>query len=92
MGALLCLTQASRLILVWQANCSFESVNAQLASDERSGNDRRASDRRAPRRPFDPMFAASLVNQIAPAETVYVSGYARTKPLARPGVLVSARA
>lgn len=37
--------------------------------------DRRAKPRRAPQRPLDPLFAATLVNQIAPAETVYSKSY-----------------
>jgi hypothetical protein len=44
------------------------------ANDERRG-DRRRTDRRAARRTFDPLFAATLVNQIAPAETTRPFGY-----------------
>lgn len=45
---------------------------------DRSGQERRRhdrQDRRAPRRSFDPLFAATLVNQIAPAEATPPRGY-----------------
>jgi hypothetical protein len=38
-------------------------------------DNRRAGDRRAPQRTLDPLFAATLLNQIAPPETVYTQGY-----------------
>lgn len=60
------------------------------AGEERTGRDRRASDRRAPRRPFDPLFAATLVNHVAPAASEYTPGYAPAK-LAPRGLLVNAR-
>jgi hypothetical protein len=44
------------------------------ASDERRG-DRRRTDRRTARRTFDPLFAATLVNQIAPVEATRPLGY-----------------
>ncbi|HRP12076.1 MAG TPA: hypothetical protein PLK37_13690 [Terricaulis sp.] len=40
--------------------------------EPRRGQDRRAKQRRAPHRPLDPLFAATLVNQIAPPEIVRV--------------------
>ncbi len=47
----------------------------------RRPGDRRQGQRRDPRWRFDPMFAASLVSQIAPAETVSRSLYPeRPKP------------
>jgi hypothetical protein len=61
-------------------------------ADARSGQDRRAGDRRAPRRPFDPAFAATLVNQIAPPETDYVDGYRAEPQFIRRGILVNFRA
>lgn len=45
-----------------------------IERDDRA-EDRRAKPRRAPQRTLDPLFAATLVNQIAPAETVYSKGY-----------------
>lgn len=60
--------------------------------DERTGGDRRASDRRAPRRVFDPLFAATLVNQIAPPETEYTRGYRLEPKPVRRGFMVNARA
>lgn len=57
----------------------------------RSGKDRRASDRRAPRRTLDPLFAATLVNQIAPPEVVYAPGY-QPKSALRPGIAFDLRA
>jgi hypothetical protein len=59
--------------------------------DRRAG-DRRATDRRTPRRWLDPLFAATLVNQIAPAETRYARGYAATKRGPRSGIVVNTRA
>jgi hypothetical protein len=39
--------------------------------DTRRARDRRAKARRAPHRPLDPLFAATLVNQIAVPEAVF---------------------
>lgn len=61
-------------------------------TEDRTGCDRRASDRRAPRRGFDTMFVATLVNQIAPAETDYVRGYCAQPTSLRCGVMVNFRA
>jgi hypothetical protein len=58
---------------------------------DRRDSDRRAADRRAPRRWLDPLFAATLVNQIAPAETRYAHGYATAKRGPRPGIVVNVR-
>lgn len=62
------------------------------ATDDRRGHDRRNVDRRAPRRSFDPLFAASLVNQIAPAEELIETPYALTPPQVRRGVVINLRA
>jgi hypothetical protein len=60
--------------------------------DERRDGDRRSIDRRAPRRWLDPLFAATLVNQIATPETHYTRGY-QTKPgKLRSGIVVNVRA
>jgi hypothetical protein len=59
--------------------------------DERHG-DRRTNDRRAPKRWLDPMFAATLVNQIAPAETKYARNYPAPVGKLRAGVVVNVRA
>lgn len=62
--------------------------------NERSGNDRRASDRRTPLRPFDPLFAATLVNQIRPAVNENRPPRAYVSPLGRPycGALLNVKA
>lgn len=60
-------------------------------TDERRG-DRRASDRRAPRRRFDPLFAATLVNQIAPAERVVSRAYVFAAPRVRAGIAFDLKA
>ena len=52
-----------------------DTAPAQACDDERRGADRRACDRRAPRRRIDPLFAATLLNQLAPPVTNYVDGY-----------------
>lgn len=54
--------------------------------------ERRGGDRRAPRRRFDPLFAATLVNQIAPAEVEYTRGYVKPAPAVRRGLVVNTRA
>jgi hypothetical protein len=61
------------------------------AGSRRSG-DRRATDRRAPRRWLDPLFAATLVNQVAPAETHYARGYAAQPSAPRAGIVVNVSA
>jgi len=54
--------------------------------DDRSGWDRRAGDRRTPRRSIDTLFAASLINQIAPAaETAPRNPYAAPR-IVRAGI------
>jgi hypothetical protein len=69
-----------------------DDAAADAAVEERSGADRRAADRRAPRRRLDPMFAATLVNQIAPAQTTITSGYGPNEPSLRAGVVVNLKA
>ncbi len=64
----------------------------QASGEDRSGADRRAADRRAPRRRFDPLFAASLVSQIAPAETEFARGYPTPAQPVRRGRMVNLRA
>lgn len=59
-------------------------------ADERAGADRRAEDRRAPRRKLDPLFAATLVNQIAPQATTKTGAYPASGP--RAGIRVNLRA
>jgi hypothetical protein len=61
-------------------------------SGERRAGDRRASDRRAPKRWLDPLFAATLVNQVAPQETAYARGYEPRARGPRPGIVVNTRA
>lgn len=70
----------------------MDALGASDLGDERSGKDRRASDRRTPKRPFDPLFTVTLLNQIAPPETDYTRGYEPKAPVARRGFLVNARA
>jgi len=60
-------------------------LQAYERDEPRRGQDRRAKQRRAPHRPLDPLFAATLVNQLAAPETVYVQGYAE-KPRLRAGI------
>ncbi len=50
-------------------------LQARERDETRRGEDRRAHRRRAADRPLDPLFAATLVNQIAPPENEYVQGY-----------------
>ncbi len=67
-------------------DADFEEVGEQRRTD------RRASDRRAPRLKLDPLFAATLVNQIAKTETVSVHGYAQTWRGPRAGIIMNVRA
>lgn len=60
--------------------------------DERREGDRRTNARRAPRRWLDPLFAATLVNQVAAPETQYARGYTPAERPLRPGVVVNVRA
>jgi len=50
-------------------------LQAQERAEPRRGPDRRAGQRRTPHRPLDPLFAATLVNQVAPAEAVQMHAY-----------------
>jgi hypothetical protein len=58
---------------------------------ERRDGDRRSTARRAPRRWLDPLFAATLVNQVAPKETQYARGYAPAIRGPRPGIVVNTK-
>lgn len=59
--------------------------------ETRSDRDRREGPRRAPKRPLDPLFAATLVNQVAPAEEVYAQGYPPKRAI-RAGIAIDVRA
>jgi hypothetical protein len=59
---------------------------------EQRRTDRRASDRRAPRLKLDPLFAATLVNQIAKPEEASVHGYATLRRGPRAGIIMNVRA
>jgi hypothetical protein len=63
-----------------------------VEAGDRRGADRRSSDRRAPRRWLDPLFAATLVNQVAPAETHYARGYGEPGYGPRAGIVVNVSA
>lgn len=54
--------------------------------------DRRSSDRRAPRMKLDPLFAATLVNQIAKREDSPAHGYGEPRRGPRPGIIVNVSA
>jgi hypothetical protein len=53
---------------------------------------RRTTDRRAPRRWLDPLFAATLVNQVARPETPYTRGYSATPRAIRAGIAFDVKA
>lgn len=59
--------------------------------DERQG-ERREADRRTPRRRLDPLFAATLVNQVVPDEREFPPGYPADRKAVRRGVVVNVRA
>lgn len=58
---------------------------------ERRAADRRCNSRRAPQRPFDPLFAATLVNHIAKPETHYLQDYPTLAPKLRAGLVLNIR-
>ena len=61
---------------------------AEIGDQRRS--DRREGERRAPRLKLDPLFAATLVNHIARAETPRARGYAAAG--VRAGIMVNLEA
>ncbi|ANP45215.1 hypothetical protein [Candidatus Viadribacter manganicus] len=67
-------------------DADFEEVGDQRRTE------RRARDRRAPRMTLDPMFAATLVNQIARREEAPASGYGSPWRGPRTGIIVNVRA
>ncbi|MBL8547602.1 MAG: hypothetical protein JNL81_14140 [Hyphomonadaceae bacterium] len=67
-------------------DADFEEIGDQRRTD------RRTSDRRAPRMKLDPMFAATLVNQIAKAERAPLQGYATPTAHLRAGAVLNVRA
>lgn len=72
-----------------------EGQNAAEDGRDRRSDDRRSNDRRAPRRRFDPLFAATLIDQVAQNETpdpAKAARYAPPQPRARWGVALNTRA
>jgi hypothetical protein len=70
----------------WLKSPAIAGPSGRDQREERSGWDRRANDRRAPRRSIDTLFAASLINQIAPAQdTLARCPYAAARTV-RPGI------
>ena len=67
-------------------DADFEEVGEQRRTDRRQG------DRRAPRMTLDPLFAATLVNQIARAEEAPTHGYVRRWRGPKPGIVVNVSA
>ena len=67
-------------------DADFEEIGDQRRTD------RRSSDRRAPRFKLDPMFAATLVNQIARSEATQTRSYGQPWRGPRPGIIVNVRA
>lgn len=59
--------------------------------EDRRWTDRRGGDRRAPRRKLDLLFAASLVNQIAPSEENVTPRYQLAPIQVRRGLVVNFR-
>ncbi len=64
-------------------------AQSQDGNGECRGGDRRALDRRAPRRRIDPLFAATLLNQIAPGGCDYVHGYGAKASEGRSGAILN---
>ena len=72
----------------WLAGASSPRSDA----EGRRGQDRRSNDRRAPRRRFDPLFAATLINQITPGEAAAPQPYAAAPRGVRAGLAFDFRA
>lgn len=64
-------------------DAEFEEVGDQRRTD------RRASDRRTARVRLDPLFAATLVNQIAKPEEAHTDSYAAPELKPRRGIVVN---
>lgn len=54
--------------------------------------DRRAKERRAPRVKLDPLFATTLINQIAKPEAPQPKAYTAPQRAPRPGIVVNVSA
>ncbi len=67
-------------------DADFEEIGEQRRTD------RRANDRRGLRFKLDPLFAATLVNQIAQPEAQHARGYTRAWRGPRAGIVVNVRA
>ncbi|HVZ99271.1 MAG TPA: hypothetical protein VG841_03025 [Caulobacterales bacterium] len=70
----------------------LRDASAQAGEGERRGADRRSADRRAPRRRIDPLFMATLVNQVSARETPVPFGYETAPMPMRRGLVVNLRA
>lgn len=66
-------------------DADFEEVGEQRRTDRRGG------ERRAPRLKLDPLFAATLVNQIAQTEAISVHGYGAPPRGPRAGIIMNVR-
>ncbi|MGQ0531132.1 MAG: hypothetical protein ACT4OF_00385 [Caulobacteraceae bacterium] len=67
-------------------DADFEEVGDQRRTD------RRTVDRRAARVKLDPLFAATLVNQIAKLESASARGYVAARRGPRPGIIMNVSA
>jgi hypothetical protein len=71
-----------------EARCSTSGQGG----DTRRGSERRANDRRAPRRTIDTLFAASLINQIEPdASAPAANPYRAISARIRAGIITDGR-
>lgn len=69
----------------------WEEPNRTPCVDERTGGDRRKSERRAPTPRFHPLFLATLVNHVAPREARQAPALAFAPKAPRVGMLVNRR-
>ncbi len=67
-------------------DAEFEEVSEQRRAE------RRAGDRRSTRVKLDPLFATTLVNQIAEPEAAHTEGYVAPKLKPRRGIVVNVTA
>lgn len=89
----------ARLIFVWHSACSAPPMGAthsppemeaefREVGEERSA-DRRGRERRARKQRFDSLFAATLINQVAPESCATTRSYPRPAASRRTGVKIN---
>ena len=76
-----------------EGNSTHQAIDAEFEEvvEQRRGDCRKGDRRSAPVK-LDPLFAATLVNQIAKPETAHAEGYATAELKPRRGIVVNVTA